>query len=69
MSIVMVILLLFADPLALRGAFFGQGSGEILLDDVLCVGNETRLVDCVSDDTPTFCSHIEDAGVICPPGT
>ena len=50
---------------ALRGAHFGIGRGEILLDDVACIGNETMLINCAYDDTP-FCFHSEDAGVICP---
>ena len=54
-----------ADAVAVRGAFFGQGQGSILLDDVACTGNESRLVNCSYDSTP-FCSHYEDAGIICP---
>ena len=50
----------------MRGAFFGRGQGSILMDDVQCFGNETRLADCPHDPTP-FCFHSEDAGVICPP--
>ena len=49
---------------ALRGAHFGPGEGEILVDDLECVGNESTLLEC-SYTTP-FCFHFEDAGVICP---
>uniref|UniRef100_A0A3B4AZ11 SRCR domain-containing protein n=1 Tax=Periophthalmus magnuspinnatus TaxID=409849 RepID=A0A3B4AZ11_9GOBI len=47
-------------------AFFGQGDGNIWLDDLNCLGNESSLVHC---QHPSFgennCGHGEDAGVIC----
>lgn len=47
-------------------AFFGQGDGNIWLDDLYCLGNETSLVHCLH---PSFgennCGHGEDAGVVC----
>ena len=51
---------------ATRGSSFGAGSGRIYLDDVQCVGNETRLTDCPSRGYLSLgCRHSEDAGVIC----
>lgn len=51
---------------AKSSAYFGQGSGDIWLDDVNCVGNESSLVHC---QHPSFgennCGHGEDAGVVC----
>ncbi|XP_044025482.1 deleted in malignant brain tumors 1 protein-like isoform X2 [Siniperca chuatsi] len=51
---------------AKSGAFFGQGLGDIWLDDVGCVGNETSLLHC---QHPTLgennCGHGEDASVVC----
>ncbi|XP_072045350.1 uncharacterized protein [Amphiura filiformis] len=51
---------------AIRGAVFGQGSGQIWLDNVLCNGSESILEECDHfgwgiDD----CEHEEDAGVRC----
>ena len=45
-------------------ASFGQGQGPILLNNVQCVGYETRLVDCLSG-LVYRCYHYEDAGVRC----
>ncbi|XP_017267997.1 scavenger receptor cysteine-rich domain-containing group B protein isoform X2 [Kryptolebias marmoratus] len=47
-------------------AFFGYGSGPILLDNVKCNGIELELSDCVHVEWGQHnCGHHEDAGVIC----
>ncbi|PIK47662.1 putative deleted in malignant brain tumors 1 protein [Apostichopus japonicus] len=46
------------------GAAFGEGTGEIHLDDVGCSGKETELLSCYYNSIDN-CNHFEDAGVIC----
>ena len=49
--------------LAIQGAAFGQGSGGQWERVWSCNGNEASLDDCSSSST--FCTHSEDASVIC----
>lgn len=52
--------------LAFRTAFFGQGTGRILLDNLGCNGAENRLVDCPHNGIGIEnCVHAEDAGLRC----
>ncbi|XP_043850209.1 soluble scavenger receptor cysteine-rich domain-containing protein SSC5D isoform X2 [Dromiciops gliroides] len=48
------------------GAFFGEGAGPILLDDLRCKGNETSLALCPARPWGQHdCHHREDAGAVC----
>ena len=45
-------------------AYFGQGTGSIILDDVQCTGTELLLTNCTNASFIN-CGHYEDAGVTC----
>ena len=65
----MVIIVGFsAGAIARSSAYYGQGTGPILYDNVACSGDEYILQECshLSFDN---CGHYEDSGVSCwPPG-
>ena len=47
-------------------AHFGQGAGQILLDDLQCTGREASLLECShSGINQHNCVHHEDASVTC----
>ena len=52
--------------MAHSNAFYGQGTGDIALENVECSGSESQLLACSSNTIfDTSCSHSEDAGVKC----
>jgi len=54
------------NSIARSGAYFGRGVGNILLDNVRCVGTESRLIDCPRNALNSHnCNHAEDAGAEC----
>ena len=54
------------DAQALSGGSFGEGTGQIWLDNVECTGNEITLMNCRSNSTSDgYCTHAQDAGVRC----
>lgn len=60
----------YPDALQAYGnASFGQGTGDILLDEVDCIGNESSIFYCYHGGVgATSCSHQDDAGVRCSSG-
>ena len=52
---------------AIGSAGFGQGSGSIWLNSILCSGSELTLASCghVGVGVISSCYHFEDAGVRC----
>ena len=49
-----------------KSAYFGEGSGLILLDDVNCIGSEKTIFACFHRDFGEHdCKHYEDVGVVC----
>ena len=63
----MFILRLFdSDPEAYGRAYFGEGDGDIYLENVQCNGSESSLEDCPASELGVHdCHHSEDAGVKC----
>ena len=57
-------LCIFFKGSAVNSAFFGQGTGSIVLNNVQCTRSEARLIDCLSGQVIS-CSHSQDAGVRC----
>ena len=54
---------------AVLDAILGHGDGRILLDQVACSGNESRLFDCRHRGVGMHsisCTSAFDAGVVCP---
>ena len=51
-------------------AFYGEGSGQIWLQDLRCLGNESTIGDCPHDGWgyTSFCDHYEDVGIKCDGG-
>jgi len=51
---------------AFRGAYYGQGSGPIWMDDVACSGSESYIYECRHRGWGNHdCTHSRDASVQC----
>ena len=56
----------FAGATPFYRAYYGRGTGRILLDNLLCNGRETRLIDCPHNGIGVHnCVHSKDAGIKC----
>ena len=44
---------------------FGEGTGPIWLDDLVCEGIELSLLDCEGNLNNHDCTHDEDVGIRC----
>ena len=57
---------LYIGAIAAADAYFGSGTGPILLDNLECTGDEQRLTACpIRRFEQHDCLHSEDASVIC----
>ena len=52
------------DSIAVGNAYFGPGSGVVVISDLACVGSELRLLQCAHTSSQN-CDHHRDAGVQC----
>ena len=58
--------LCLAGAVPVFGGFFGEGSGPIFIDDAVCSGKESSLLNCPFSAIGLHdCDHTEDAGVKC----
>ena len=58
--------ILSTDAEAYGRAYFGEGDGDIFIENVQCNGSESSIIDCpTSQFGVPDCSHSEDAGVRC----
>ena len=47
-------------------AYYGEGEGQIWLENLLCTGSEHRLIDCNHQGFGiNRCRHYQDAGLVC----
>ena len=56
----------FSDSVAVRRSMYGNGTVPFLLDDIVCIGNESSLLECQHSELRMHnCESSETAGVIC----
>lgn len=53
------------DAVAVSSAFYGEGSGPILLNSLHCSGAEANVLECTFGSDTSLCSHAQDVGVQC----
>lgn len=48
------------------GSHFGQGTGQVAIDELNCVGTEADIADCQSRPwLVNTCTHMHDVGISC----
>ena len=60
---------IFTGAIPFSNAYFGSGTGAVLIDDVSCTGSEQFLANCTNNgigNISSICGHDDDAGVQCP---
>ena len=61
-----IISTLFSASVAVRRSMYGSGTVPFLLDDIVCTGNESNLLQCRHSELRMHnCEWSETAGVIC----
>ncbi len=69
MHLFQLLLHLTVGATVLPNSAFGEGSGPVVLDNLMCNGLENRLFDCSHAGLErTSCSHNQDAGIACRAG-
>jgi len=53
------------DAQAVSNAFFGQGTGPVYLNNVICSATHRRLLDCTFDRNTGGRTHTDDVGARC----
>lgn len=53
-------------PNVRRNAVYGQGHGQVLMEDVSCNGTERNIAQC-RHNNKSYCSHKDDVGINCLP--
>ena len=46
-------------------AYFGEGNGTIIIDELECTGSESSIENCDASWFSHDCSHREDVGINC----
>ena len=63
--LIIIIILHVIDAVAQRGGTYAAGTGPIWGSNVICTGEEGRLVDCGFNSDTSLCTHSNDAGATC----
>ena len=56
---------MFIGAQSYSSAYFGEGAGPILLNNVTCSTSEGKLVNCSYESDTAACGHSQDASVMC----